>query len=53
VAGSCEFGDERSGSCATELVSYLWNIIILFTTCTRKVCVVFPTAFTSLVLCCE
>jgi hypothetical protein len=30
VTGCCECGDEPSGSCATELVSYLLNIIAEF-----------------------
>jgi hypothetical protein len=28
VAGCCECGDERSGSCATELVSYTGGNVI-------------------------
>jgi hypothetical protein len=27
VAGSCEYGDEPSGSGATELASYLFHVI--------------------------
>jgi hypothetical protein len=30
VAGCCECGDETSGSCATELVSYVRTIILPF-----------------------
>jgi hypothetical protein len=29
VAGCCECGDEPSGSCATELVSYLYDIPVV------------------------
>jgi hypothetical protein len=27
VAGCCECGDERSGSCATELVNFLFTFL--------------------------
>jgi hypothetical protein len=32
VAGCCECGDEPSGSCAMELVSYLMTLLVAQTT---------------------
>jgi hypothetical protein len=42
VASCCECGDEPSGSCATELVSYLWfiyltNLLLFDTTWVRVI----------------
>jgi hypothetical protein len=36
VAGCCECGDEPSGSCATELVSYITKINDLFLVSSSK-----------------
>jgi hypothetical protein len=35
VAGSCEYGDEPSGSGATDLVSWLCLFVVYLTTISR------------------
>jgi hypothetical protein len=45
VAGCCECGDEPSGSCATELVSYSVVINVICNTCISSIFVIYANFF--------